>query len=98
METSKPKIVFDTSKSFKFDLERKFPVTRAWISKDKTNPAYEELSAVFRTGSVNLEGGQKFIEISSNYYLHDEQGQYMEQNDSRLHDKDYFVVSMDMDS
>jgi hypothetical protein len=32
------------------------------------------------------------------FFVRDEQGQYILQNDSRLHDKEYFVVPLDMHS
>ena len=35
---------------------------------------------------------------STGYYVRDETGQYMQQDDSRLNDKDYFVVPVDVHS
>jgi hypothetical protein len=36
--------------------------------------------------------------VKKGYYVRDEQGQYILQNDSRLHERGYFIVPLDMHS
>ncbi len=94
------------------DSSKEWWFTNRWIPANKSHPLYEMLNKSRRISCLNSEDAQEFIEsrykpgdddehpddYKKGYFVRDEHGQYILQNDGRLHDKDYFVVPLDMHS
>lgn len=95
-----------------YDPSQGWWYTNRWIPARKSHPLYEILNKSRRISRLDSEYAQVFIEsryepavndehpddYKKGYFVRDEEGEYILQNDGRLHDKDYFVVPLDMHS